>query len=476
MRYLCCGGGHALRMLDWQKVAKQVKTKMASECKIEWLHQDDPRFARDNWDAEEDACLVEAVKKHSANNWVEVAVDMSLNRKYHAAEWKIKKEKTGKNVKGRGEKQDQVETDSYIPILRTPFSCQKRYERSHNGSKITSSWTKNEDEKLKAAVHLYGDDNWQEVASYVGTKMGHQCMHRWGKSVDPSIRKGTWRQTEDICLLAAVEGWGRNWAKVAEHVQGRTDVQCRERFVNVLDPSLNRQPWSSQEDDLLLQIIKRVGVGNWSVIAQQMDGTRTDNQCLRRWKELDPAAHSNYCSEKREKKKDKVANFCGRERERPAMKSPPSLISVQPAASSSSTALSTNASLTTTTTTTTATTSGNGALNGDGGNTHPPATSAATAPSSSLSSHTQTQHRSSPEGDGKALSSASTSASIPASTPVSRPMASPPSLFAHLAKKGPATKEERGRGRGQQRPFKSPTIASVRTQHASGGRGGGQQK
>lgn len=29
---------------------------------------------------------------------------------------------------------------------------------------------------------------------------------------------------------------GRKWSKVAAHVAGRTDVQCRERFMNCLNP------------------------------------------------------------------------------------------------------------------------------------------------------------------------------------------------------------------------------------------------
>ncbi len=38
---------------------------------------------------------------------------------------------------------------------------------------------------------------------------------------------------------------GRKWSLVAKHVAGRSDVQCRERYMNVLDPSLKADPWAS---------------------------------------------------------------------------------------------------------------------------------------------------------------------------------------------------------------------------------------
>lgn len=38
---------------------------------------------------------------------------------------------------------------------------------------------------------------------------------------------------------------GKKWSMVAKHVEGRSDVQCRERYVNVLDPDLNPGEWTA---------------------------------------------------------------------------------------------------------------------------------------------------------------------------------------------------------------------------------------
>lgn len=59
-----------------------------------------------------------------------------------------------------------------------------------------------------------------------------------------------------------------NWTKVAESMQGRTARQCRERYNNYLNPSLRHGEWSKEEDELLFKLYGRYGA-NWNVISQR---------------------------------------------------------------------------------------------------------------------------------------------------------------------------------------------------------------
>ena len=63
---------------------------------------------------------------------------------------------------------------------------------------------------------------------------------RWSKTLNPVRKKtGKWDIVEDKQLKIAVSVYGpRNWKMIASHVPGRTDVQCRERFVFRVDYSL----------------------------------------------------------------------------------------------------------------------------------------------------------------------------------------------------------------------------------------------
>ena len=62
----------------------------------------------------------------------------------------------------------------------------------------------------------------------------------------------------------------------------RTDVQCRERFKNILDPNL--KSIYNPQDDLENQEIMRLHQlhgDKWSKIAKHLGNTRTDNYCKR---------------------------------------------------------------------------------------------------------------------------------------------------------------------------------------------------
>ncbi|KAG9127351.1 Myb-like DNA-binding domain protein [Ceratobasidium sp. 392] len=154
-------------------------------------------------------------------------------------------------------------------------------------------WTKEEDKHLLEGVQRHGMRSWPEVALHLNSVMSgtlgyiartpNQCSFRYSKSLCPTIKKGRWSAEEDEALRKGVAAFGRTWIKVQEYVEGRTDAQCRERWSNMLDPSLKTGPWEAEEDRILLDAAGRKLP--WSAVSALLPG-RTDNRCAKRYQIL----------------------------------------------------------------------------------------------------------------------------------------------------------------------------------------------
>eukprot|EP00906_Rhabdomonas_costata_P000547 RCo000701 len=96
------------------------------------------------------------------------------------------------------------------------------------------SWKNTEDEILKAAVMKYGKNQWARVASLLSRKSAKQCKARWYEWLDPSIKKTEWTQEEEEKLLHLAKLMPCQWRTIAPIV-GRTASQCLEHYEKLLD-------------------------------------------------------------------------------------------------------------------------------------------------------------------------------------------------------------------------------------------------
>ena len=166
----------------------------------------------------------------------------------------------------------------------------------HRKDRQIHRWTPEEDKLLQDAVAKHGAKNWKLVASLVEGRDHTQCLQRWSKCLAPGLRKGTWTLEEDELLTKCVHDQlkciansdNKNrkipWGEVCKHIKGRTAKQCRERWVNNLDPVINKGAWSKEEDDNMTDLYRKYGP-SWAAIAKEMNG-RTENGVKIRWKTL----------------------------------------------------------------------------------------------------------------------------------------------------------------------------------------------
>jgi hypothetical protein len=156
---------------------------------------------------------------------------------------------------------------------------------------------------VQLVLRLGSHNNWRQIASEMNGRTHKQCLIRYARTLDPQLKTGAWDLEEDARLWVAVQSCFRNqWATVARFVPGRSDLQCRDRWTNTLDPTVARsdQAWSDAESSMLKQCVaERPG---WSNVARAMHEAgyhRTDRACLQQYTRLCPDLVDKRLSRKR---------------------------------------------------------------------------------------------------------------------------------------------------------------------------------
>jgi hypothetical protein len=95
---------------------------------------------------------------------------------------------------------------------------------------MRSKFTSDEDALLIQAVQRFGILNWKTISNQIKTKNARQCKERWDNYLNPSINTSEWSSEEDDFLLKKFEEFGPKWVKISKFFFNRTDTQCKNRI------------------------------------------------------------------------------------------------------------------------------------------------------------------------------------------------------------------------------------------------------
>ena len=113
-------------------------------------------------------------------------------------------------------------------------------------------FTVEEDRALMNYVMIYGNNNWVQIAMLMNGRTQKQCRERWTGHLCPSVNKGPWTLEEDIILAQKHSEIGNKWAKIAQFLPGRTDILVKNRWNTsvknrVMNGELTLQPFSAAQ-------------------------------------------------------------------------------------------------------------------------------------------------------------------------------------------------------------------------------------
>ncbi|NXM49704.1 SNPC4 protein, partial [Gymnorhina tibicen] len=242
--------GNRLDEHDWDKISNIHfdGQRSSEELRKFWQNWEHPSINKKEWAEEEIERLKQIAAKHNQLDWQTIAQELGTNR--------------------------------------TPFQCLQKYQ-IYNKDLKRKEWTKDEDQMLLELVQemrVGSHIPYKKIAYYMEGRDSAQLIYRWTKSVDPSLKKGPWTPEEDAMLMAAVKKYGeKDWYKIRTEVPGRSDAQCRDRYLKALHWDVKKGQWSLEEEEQLIELVQKHGLGHWSKIASELPH-RTNSQCLSKWK------------------------------------------------------------------------------------------------------------------------------------------------------------------------------------------------
>lgn len=127
---------------------------------------------------------------------------------------------------------------NYIPVYNVaniPPDLSNKIPVLPRGGIKTKPWTHEEDIKLMGLVEKFGVKKWAIISNFLNeefssNRKGKNCRERWNNHLNPSINKGEWTYEEDLKLLLKHKELGRKWSMISKELAGRTENAVKNRW------------------------------------------------------------------------------------------------------------------------------------------------------------------------------------------------------------------------------------------------------
>ncbi|XP_037952206.1 snRNA-activating protein complex subunit 4-like [Teleopsis dalmanni] len=171
---------------------------------------------------------------------------------------------------------------------RSDYQCYIQYRTNacYNLPNRFKKWDKNDDAKLIELVNKNTTNNvtdWTTVTSYFRFKPKGDVIARYTTRLKPNINHNPFSPEEDLLLIGLVKKYGEKFNAIPRQMfPDRTILQLRNRYLNTLKHRHRNTTWTYEDDKKLAEFVSEHGTSSWLQCAELL-GNHTRTSCRTRY-------------------------------------------------------------------------------------------------------------------------------------------------------------------------------------------------
>lgn len=132
-----------------------------------------------------------------------------------------------------------------------------------------------DDEKLKRLVKKHGFGNWNVISQHMNGRNARQVHERYVNYLSPDLNKDPWTKEEEELLLAKRDEIGNQWKKISAFFKNRTDIALKSRYHQLIKKMKKNEEIMENEnhndDDSSNSFSQGIKIGEISKIKHEYD-------------------------------------------------------------------------------------------------------------------------------------------------------------------------------------------------------------
>ncbi|OHT06301.1 Myb-like DNA-binding domain containing protein [Tritrichomonas foetus] len=172
--------------------------------------------------------------------------------------------------------------------------------RSYKVQRNRKLFSNKEDERLKALVAQYGEENWELIFSKMKTRNLRQVKERWYNSLSETVKKEKWTDEEDDLLLTLYDTHGSHWKIYEKYFIGRASYCIRNRYRSLTCRKGIKKKHMKEIQQQLKKTIQHSQRVEQNVNGEQQNDKKMKgffDSCGIEWESRTEIIHFNECQE-----------------------------------------------------------------------------------------------------------------------------------------------------------------------------------